>query len=156
MTLGETLISTITPGQSGLRSNVNEEVLHIPKTLGLEPHHQIVLCHIQDTCFFLFLFFLAGGAYTSTEMKLAYSTALANWVVIYFKMNRSTREFVVRLFILQHVSDKLSSLQMLFLYFSFFLFFFFLKECLCACMCIYFLGFLFFSFISLFSLNNLR
>ena len=33
---------TVTPGQSGPESNDNQEVLHIPQTLILEPHYQIV------------------------------------------------------------------------------------------------------------------
>ena len=36
----------------------------------LENHHQIVLCHIQDTHW---------GSYPSAEVQLVYSTALADW-----------------------------------------------------------------------------
>ena len=38
----------------------------------LEPHHQIVLCHIQDTC-------CGGGSYPSAEMQLVYSTIPVDW-----------------------------------------------------------------------------
>ena len=39
-----------TQGQSGPGSDGNEGILHIPQSPALlEPHHQIVLCHIQDT-----------------------------------------------------------------------------------------------------------
>ena len=37
-----TLTGTTTPGQSEPESNGNEGVLHIPQTLEMEPHHQIV------------------------------------------------------------------------------------------------------------------
>ena len=40
-------------------------ILHSPPGL-LEPHHQIVLCHIQDTCW--------GASYPSAEKQLVYST----------------------------------------------------------------------------------
>ena len=44
------LSGATTLGQSGPGSDGNEGVLHIPKAPALlEPHHQIVLCHIQDT-----------------------------------------------------------------------------------------------------------
>ena len=39
----------------------------------LEPHHQIILRHIQDTC-------CERRSYTSSEMQLTYSSALADWV----------------------------------------------------------------------------
>ena len=38
----------------------------------LEPHHQIVLCRIQDTC-------RRGGYYSSTEMQSVYFIAPADW-----------------------------------------------------------------------------
>ena len=37
----------------------------------LEPHHQIVKCHIQDTRW--------GGSYPFAEVQLVYSTAPADW-----------------------------------------------------------------------------
>ena len=38
-------------GHVGPESDGNKEVLAFPKSLAfLEPHNQIVLCHIQDTC----------------------------------------------------------------------------------------------------------
>ena len=37
----------------------------------LEPHHQIVQCHIQDTHW--------AGSYPSAEKQLVYSTAPADW-----------------------------------------------------------------------------
>ena len=40
-----TLRGTTTPGQSGPGSNGNEGI-PIPKAPELEPHHQMVLCHI--------------------------------------------------------------------------------------------------------------
>ena len=41
----------------------------------LEPHHQIVSCHIQDTRW--------GGSYSSAEVPSVYSTAPANWAIKY-------------------------------------------------------------------------
>ena len=41
----------------------------------LEPYHQIVYCHIQDTH--------CGGSYPSAEMQPVYSTAPANWASPY-------------------------------------------------------------------------
>ena len=38
----------------------------------LEPHHQIVKCHIQDTRW-------RGGSYPSAEVQSVYSTAPADW-----------------------------------------------------------------------------
>ena len=38
----------------------------------LEPQHQIVLCHIQDT-------YLEGGSYLSVEMQLVYFPAATDW-----------------------------------------------------------------------------
>ena len=46
--IDRTLSGATTQGQSGPGSNGNEEVLCIPLLLG--PHPQIVLCHIQYTC----------------------------------------------------------------------------------------------------------
>ena len=40
------LADTMTPDQNGPGSNSNEGELHILKTPELEPHHQIVYCHI--------------------------------------------------------------------------------------------------------------
>ncbi len=47
--LDRVLSGAIIPGQSGPRSDGNEGVLHMgPKASALlEPHHQIVLCHIR-------------------------------------------------------------------------------------------------------------
>ena len=42
----------------------------------LEPHHQIVWCHNQDTRW--------GGSYPSTEKQSVYSTAPADWAIILF------------------------------------------------------------------------
>ena len=40
--------------------------------VSLEPHHQIVLCHVQDIrC--------GVGSYTSAEVQSVYSTAPADW-----------------------------------------------------------------------------
>ena len=39
--INETLTGTTILGQSGHENNVNEEVLHIPQTPRLEPHHQM-------------------------------------------------------------------------------------------------------------------
>ena len=46
----------------------------------LEPHHQIVLCHIQDTLV---------GSYPSREMQMVYSTAPANWAIIIINVSSS-------------------------------------------------------------------
>ena len=47
----------------------------LPKALALvEPHHQIVLCHIQDT--------FGRGSYPSAEMPSVYSIALAKWTLL--------------------------------------------------------------------------
>ena len=40
----------------------------------LEPHHQIVLCHIQNTRW-------GGGSYPSVEVQSVYSTAAADWAI---------------------------------------------------------------------------
>ena len=43
----------------------------------LEPHHQIVWCHIRDTCCVRVL-----GGYPSAEAQLVYSTApTADWAI---------------------------------------------------------------------------
>ena len=42
----------------------------------LEPHHQIVLGHIQDTCW-------RWGSYPSAEKQSVYSTAPADWAIIH-------------------------------------------------------------------------
>ena len=48
--IDRTLSGATTLGQSGPGSNGNEEVFHIPEAVALlEPQHQMVLCHIQDT-----------------------------------------------------------------------------------------------------------
>ena len=39
----------------------------------LEPHYQIVLCHIEDTRWVV--------AYPSAEVQLVYSTAPADWAI---------------------------------------------------------------------------
>ena len=44
------LTATTTLAQSGPGSNGNKGVLHIPKDPELEPQHQIVWYHAQDTC----------------------------------------------------------------------------------------------------------
>ena len=44
----------------------------------LEPHHQIVSCHIQDTLY-------GGGSYPSAEVQSVYSTAPADWAIHRFK-----------------------------------------------------------------------
>ena len=41
--IDRTLTGNTTPGQRVSGSNGNEELLHIPKAAGLEPHHHIVL-----------------------------------------------------------------------------------------------------------------
>ena len=48
------LTGTTTPVQSGLESNANEGVLHIPQTPRLEPHHQIQFSVIPRILKFLF------------------------------------------------------------------------------------------------------
>ena len=45
----------------------------------LEPHHQIVLCHIPDTRW--------GGSYPSAEVQSVYSTSPADWA-IYWRLYR--------------------------------------------------------------------
>ena len=40
----------------------------------LEPHHQIIYCHIQDTRW-------GGGSYPSAEKQSVYSTAPADWAI---------------------------------------------------------------------------
>ena len=66
-----TLTSATSPRQSRPGSNGNERVLRIPQSssiIGASPSD----CHIQDTrCY--------GGAYSSAEMPLVYSTAPADW-----------------------------------------------------------------------------
>ena len=47
-----------------------------PKAPGLlEPNHQNVYCHIQDTHWW-------GDSYPSAEIQSLYSTALVDWVII--------------------------------------------------------------------------
>ena len=71
MLLDRALSGATTPGQSGPGSDGNEGVPKAPALL--EPHHQIVLCHIQDTH--------RGGSYPSAEKQLVYSTAPADWAI---------------------------------------------------------------------------
>ena len=47
----------------------------LPKAPGLEPHHQMVKCHIQDTCW-------RWGSYSSAEMQSVYSTAPVDWALL--------------------------------------------------------------------------
>ena len=47
-----------------------------PKSSTLEPWHQMVYCHIQDTCWW-------GGSDPFAEMQTAYSTTPADWVVLF-------------------------------------------------------------------------
>ena len=61
-----TLTSITTSGQSGPESNDST----FPEASELEPRHQIVLCHIQDTCW--------GAVSPPLKMQLAYSTAPPN------------------------------------------------------------------------------
>ena len=54
-----------------------------PKALALlEPHNQIVLCHIQNNR-------LEWGSYPSAEKQSVYSTTPANWVMHSFISNNS-------------------------------------------------------------------
>ena len=39
----------------------------------LEPHHQIVYCHVLDTCW------KRGGSYPSAKIQPMYSSATADW-----------------------------------------------------------------------------
>ena len=60
------------PGQSGPRSDGNEEVLRIPEFFFfalLEPYHQIVQCYIRIP--------IGRGYYHSAEKHSVYSTATA-------------------------------------------------------------------------------
>ena len=51
-----------------------KEYFAFPKALGLlKPHHQIVLCHIQDICLVEY--------YPFVEMQSVYSTALADYAI---------------------------------------------------------------------------
>ena len=54
----------------------------------LEPHHQIVLCHIQDTCW--------RGAYPSAEVQSVYSTAPADWANFRTNANEKLRNPLFR------------------------------------------------------------
>ena len=49
-----------------------KEYSTFPKVPGLEPHHQIVLCHNQNTG--------VEGSYLSAEMQSVYSTTSADWI----------------------------------------------------------------------------
>ena len=67
------LSGATTPGQSGHGGNGNEGVRHIPQNpCILEPLHQIVKCHIQDT-------YWGGGSYPSAEVQSVYFTVAADW-----------------------------------------------------------------------------
>ena len=61
-----TLSSATTPGQNGSRRDGNKGVLKAPALL--EPHHQIDLCHIQDT--------RSGSSYFSAEKQSMHFIAL--------------------------------------------------------------------------------
>ena len=65
-----TLTGAITPNQSGHKSNVTEEVLHIRQISRTVASPSGFLLSYQDTTL--------GDSYPSAES--AYSTALANWV----------------------------------------------------------------------------
>ena len=54
-----------------LRTMAKKGCSAFPKTpASLEPHHQIVYCHIRT---------LIGGSYPSVEVQSVYSTAPADW-----------------------------------------------------------------------------
>ena len=50
------------------------------KASGLEPHHQMVWYHIQETRW-------EGGSYPFEGMSLVYSTALAGWAALVLWFN---------------------------------------------------------------------
>ena len=71
--IDRTLSGATTPGQSGPRSNGNEEVVHIPQSssiTGASPSDCLVsyLGHL-----------LSGGGYSSAKMQSSYSTASTDW-----------------------------------------------------------------------------
>ena len=71
----------------------------------LKPHHQIVLCHIQDT--------RCGESYLSEEMQSVYSTAPADWIIsIYLSIYLSM--WVIQLIrgIFQKVDNGKHSMQL--------------------------------------------
>ena len=51
-----------------------------PKTLGLEPHHQIVYCHIKTL--------LEWGSYSSAEMHSVYSSAPGNRDITFYNIHK--------------------------------------------------------------------
>ena len=70
----------------------------------LELHHQVVLCHIQHTCW--------GCSYPSTEMLLMYSSATADWTdrlmgpmrVVYIYIYISSSKIYIYIYI--YLTDK--------------------------------------------------
>ena len=51
------------------------------KALRLEPHHQVVLCHAQDT------HWSGRGLYLSAEILSVYSTAPDSWATVNLRIN---------------------------------------------------------------------
>ena len=102
--IDESLAGIIIREQSGLRRGGNERVLHSPQIYrigarlnwyttfpnapGLENHHQIVWCHIQDTR-------SGRGSYHFAEMKSMNSTTPANWASQVFEL-ATLKYFVLR------------------------------------------------------------
>ena len=69
----------------------------------LEPHHQIVYCHIQDT--------RCGGSYPSAEKQPVYSTAPADWAMKRFHFTASS--MTEGIFIDVHLFQTIIVLQIL-------------------------------------------
>ena len=76
------MTGTTTAGQSGHESHANEGYFQIFKAPELEPHHQIVLCYIQDI-------YLRGGSLNQLKRcsrrilfsKTAYETILFSFKI---------------------------------------------------------------------------
>ena len=73
LSIGRTLFSATTLGQSGSGSNGNEGVLHIPQS------SRITEAATTDCLISYPGHLLEEGSYASAEMQSVYSTAPANW-----------------------------------------------------------------------------
>ena len=73
--IDRTLSSTTTPGQSGPRSNGNEEVLQIPQSSSITGASPL-------DCLVSYLGHSLGESYPSAEMQLVYPTAPSNWATV--------------------------------------------------------------------------
>ena len=72
--IDRTLLGATSSGQSGLGSDGNEGVLHIPQSSG-------ITCTSPSDCLMSYLGHSLGESYPCAEKQSMYSTAPANWVI---------------------------------------------------------------------------